>query len=493
MGVWIDSEDGECLITEVNEGSPAARAGLQKGDVIVRFDRRPVRSMDGLRPLLLARKPGDEVEVEVRRGRETVKVRLKLGPGRKDEAVDVSRLPPAPEPLAASYLYQGRLTAGAEALEKRLAEDTGDDQARFGLGVVRFLQSFEHLGQGLYRCGLKTDSVGLVLAPRVSSLFPENPRPAKVSYADVRKLVQEFTNDLNRAEAVLALVKDDKVKMHLQVGRIKLDLLGLGKPVSAVVLFETAEMELEKKGAETLVIGFDRGDVSWLRGYIHFLAAWSELLLAVDGQEMFETTGHRFFANVDSPHKFLLEEDRTLPAPGILGSPEDIFRILADLAALAHQGINLPVKEPERLKTVLEHLRAMVRQGQEMWKHILAETDDDQEWIPNPRQTSVTGVRVTAEMTDRWSAVLNEVEQVLDGKLLLPFWRGKDASVGVNLPKVFTSPPRRLDLVLWVQGTAATPYLEKGKITALANPRMLTQLDETFGGWNFFRFAFWFN
>jgi len=35
---------------------------------------------------------------------------------------------------------------------------------------------------------------------------------------------------------------------------------------------------------------------------------------------------------------------------------------------------------------------------------------------------------------------------------------------GVNLRRVFTE-PREFDLVLWVQGTAAVPYLEAGEVT----------------------------
>jgi hypothetical protein len=82
---------------------------------------------------------------------------------------------------------------------------------------------------------------------------------------------------------------------------------------------------------------------------------------------------------------------------------------------------------------------------------------------------------------------------VLQGKQLLPFWRGAQTDRGVNLRRVFINPPRELDLVLWVQGTAAAPYLEHGPLTRLADPRMLDRLNETFGGVNFIGFAFWFN
>ncbi|MBI3468691.1 MAG: hypothetical protein HY000_37285 [Planctomycetes bacterium] len=63
------------------------------------------------------------------------------------------------QPLAESYLLEGRLADGEKALTAQLAKDPRDDQARFGLGVVQFLQTFEHFGGSLFRYGLRTDQV----------------------------------------------------------------------------------------------------------------------------------------------------------------------------------------------------------------------------------------------------------------------------------------------------------------------------------------------
>ena len=62
----------------------------------------------------------------------------------------------------------------------------------------------------------------------------------------------------------------------------------------------------------------------------------------------------------------------------------------------------------------------------------------------------------------------------------------------MNLRRVLTE-PRTFDPIEWVQGTAATPYLEKGKVTPLADPDRINRLDRTFGGPAFFGFAAWFN
>lgn len=59
---------------------------------------------------------------------------------------------------------------------------------------------------------------------------------------------------------------------------------------------------------------------------------------------------------------------------------------------------------------------------------------------------------------------------------------------GVNVRQVFVE-PRRFDLVLWVQGSAATPYLEEGP---LSKPETWRRFQEVFRG-EFIGFAIWFN
>ena len=107
----------------------------------------------------------------------------------------------------------------------------------------------------------------------------------------------------------------------------------------------------------------------------------------------------------------------------------------------------------------------MVKLSRESWRFYLAETDDDHEWIPNPKQSTVMpGGKVTDEMVKGWTEFLDEAEAIYAGKVLVPFWRDPGGSRGVNLRRAFTE-PHGLDLVLWAQGTAALPYLEEGSIT----------------------------
>src|SRR5262249_32617617 len=122
-----------------------------------------------------------------------------------------------------------------------------------------------------------------------------------------------------------------------------------------------------------------------------------------------------------------------------------------------------PVREPVRLRSALEHLEAVIALSRETWAFILAETDDDHEWLPNPKQHGVLGVNVRREMIDAWKEFLDEAEEILAGKKLVPHWRVTDGR-GINLRRVLTE-PRTLDVVLWIQGSAVAPYLERGPVT----------------------------
>jgi len=302
--------------------------------------------------------------------------------------------------------------------------------------------------------------------------------------------VQTWLDDLTRAEATLTQVKDPAVRLPLHVGQIKIDPFGQGKPISAAFVFSRTDglpQEMRQR-SESFVINFRRGDVSWLRGYFHILMAGSELLLAVDGKPAFDCSAHLLFEKPQTPYPFLLENRRPFDEVGLRDVP-----LWTDLLSLLHHITRLEIKEPARCQAALTHLEAAVGQAKEMWKFILAETDDDNVWIPNPKHTGVLGIKVTQEMIDTWLETLDEAEQVLQGKKLIPFWRGKEDGRGLNLRRVFTE-PRTFDAFEWAQGTAAVPYLEKGPLTKLADPRMGERLNKAFGGpANVVGFGIWFN
>ena len=52
---------------DVRGGSPAAKAGLQAGDIMVAFDGKPIQNLYDFTYALRGKKPGDEVAVKVMR------------------------------------------------------------------------------------------------------------------------------------------------------------------------------------------------------------------------------------------------------------------------------------------------------------------------------------------------------------------------------------------------------------------------------------------
>ena len=68
------------LIAEVAKGSPAEKAGLEPGDVIIGIDGQNVRSAADLRNKIGLKRIGDEVELEIVRSGENRRVAVVIGP-----------------------------------------------------------------------------------------------------------------------------------------------------------------------------------------------------------------------------------------------------------------------------------------------------------------------------------------------------------------------------------------------------------------------------
>jgi hypothetical protein len=63
----------------VTEGSPAEKAGLRAGDIIIRFDGKRVGSIEDYMEYLSSRKPGDTVEVIIQRDGKEESLKATLG------------------------------------------------------------------------------------------------------------------------------------------------------------------------------------------------------------------------------------------------------------------------------------------------------------------------------------------------------------------------------------------------------------------------------
>jgi C-terminal processing protease CtpA/Prc len=122
----LNSEvDAGAVVTEVVPNSPAAKAGLQRDDVITALDDQPVRTPSELRDAVQKAGPGKEVAIQVVRGKErrSLKATLREGaigyfltPGEERfPTVDV-------ESMLDQSRRIGELERRVEELEKRLGE-----------------------------------------------------------------------------------------------------------------------------------------------------------------------------------------------------------------------------------------------------------------------------------------------------------------------------------------------------------------------------------
>jgi membrane-associated protease RseP (regulator of RpoE activity) len=79
-GLWINSVPEGYDVTDVASNSPAAQAGIRKGDVITRLDGMVPRpdALSDARALLRSRPAGTKIAVEFKRGNEAHQVTLVL-------------------------------------------------------------------------------------------------------------------------------------------------------------------------------------------------------------------------------------------------------------------------------------------------------------------------------------------------------------------------------------------------------------------------------
>ena len=115
------------LVSAVEEGSPAATAGIVQGDVIVRFNQRVVEGSGDLPRIVAAVRPGSTVEVDIYRAGAPRTLKVVVGEWVDPQAARV----PTPRPAQAAPNRLGLVLAAPTAAQRR---ERGIDT---GLVVVR--------------------------------------------------------------------------------------------------------------------------------------------------------------------------------------------------------------------------------------------------------------------------------------------------------------------------------------------------------------------
>jgi len=388
--------------------------------------------------------------------------------------------------LTRQALESGHFEAGDADLAARLAADPSDNEARFGLGMIRFAEALQRFGQRQYRYGLHAPANATI--PILRLPLPVDAAPEELTYEKQRDTLQGLLDDLAKVEATLAPMSDKAARIVIDLNAIKFDFRGDGKADSMETLGAIVAALGSPRGARgapnrsgPFEVRFANGDAFWLRGYCRLLSASLEFVLAYDWRNAFERVGRLFYPRVAPPPfppntRFVARKD------SFFGDTGEI----ADLIVLIHE-IRWPLREPARLQNAYADLKQVIAMSRASWKYILAETDDDREWIPGPQQKNgvVTDMPVTQAQVDGWLRALDDFDAALDGRKLVPHWRFVQ---GFNFKRVFLE-PRDFDLVLWIAGYGAAPYLEEGPTLTMDD---WNRWNQAFGG-NFLGYALWFN
>ncbi len=374
-----------------------------------------------------------------------------------------------------TFLREGRIEAGLSVYAAR-----SDNEGLFSLALLQTLDGLQHFSAGFNQLGINPEFVrdGLPFFRVVLPRAGEHPGRAATP-AEVAGQFRALRDSLRRANATLARMDEKEFGVEVNLSQIHLDLDGDGQCSPNETLAASLERVLAPnapaRGGGDMVVRFDSADAMWLKGYTHFLSGVLDLLLAYDWRPVWDQCAHVIFLKPEP----LPPLARFLSAPG----RSDHW---ADLIAALHN-MRLDLVDKEGLAHAREEFRAMLSCSRLCWQRVLAEKDNDKEWLPSPRQTGPRGFKVTQAQVDAWMRVLDELEAVASGQKLLAHWRLKPG-VGINVNKLIASPPP-LDLVLLLQGSALVPYVEEGMVSDLDTWRRLT---EPFGP-GFPRFAIWSN
>lgn len=373
--------------------------------------------------------------------------------------------------------------AGTVAALSAIDDPTPSD--RFALGGALFLRGIESTFQERYRVGFTDTDLGL---PGLMTNLSVNPTPDPFEPDVLNNLFTQIGDSMDQAQDAMAPIDSgDTVAVTLDLNQIWFDIDSNGVRdanedlLPVMVPLFTRPWDIEETltalqasgGAPTIT--FDTSDVAWLQAYTHVFSGTAEMVLAFDSAPVIAQVQN----NAET-----IENLRSGPAPRAFLSQDD--EVIADLITTVLKVLDQE-PDPARTRAALDDFRAVVAHNLEFWDRVRAETDNEQEFIPNKSQDSALGMLFPENIDRAWQAVLADAANVLEGELLIPHWR-TGPSVGFNL-NTWLENPSPIDLIGVVAGSDLAPYLERGLV---ATTDAMDEFDDITGG-NFGLFAFTLN
>ena len=344
---------------------------------------------------------------------------------------------------------------GLAAADAALAGRTRTPETSFQLGGVRFLRAIETMLQTRY----ESYDAEVPFIPGFAAPLPPNAN-ASFDPGFLETALKGALEHLDGARVALGEATNGEFSTELRLDALWFDIDRDRRRSD----WESLQAILEGVGAQVDwnsfngKVRFDTADAEWLAAYVHLISGTSEMVLSVDPTTAIRT---------------VYEGRAKLERAGAIGAPDFLFGDDAwiDQAAAVLMALD---GEPDAARTrkALDHFRSIIAHNRKFWPEMMAETDNDHEWLPNPSQTSAFGIEITVEIATGWQDVLAELDEMLEGRALIPFWRtppgpqGAVNGVGINLRRLLTDPPN-LNVALLIQGAAIAPYLDQGKLVTL--------------------------
>jgi len=135
------------LVSTVNENSPAFVAGVEPGDVILKFDGKDIERMRDLPRIVAETDIGSKVEVELFRQGKKMTVTVELGELEKAELVGLVDSDSSASPGDKQSF--GSLGFSVQDLDAKLAEELGIDPELTGVAVVEVVPGSPAADKGL--------------------------------------------------------------------------------------------------------------------------------------------------------------------------------------------------------------------------------------------------------------------------------------------------------------------------------------------------------
>lgn len=266
---------------------------------------------------------------------------------------------------AIAALREGSFDQAAKRADDELGGDGANPYARLVRAIARYKKSMHQLS-----LDVRTLVIGGAAAGGLNHKY-------------LRASLEEGEAALALVESDLAVAASDpEIAIELCIACWDIDWNGNGRIDRRDRLLFQIERDAqdqpipEDDPRRKPTFRFDVGDVAWARAFVSFQRALLDVVLAYDWSE------------VDK----VLEEDR---------------RTRAVVLRLAH---------PDRIAQARERILEGLDRSDDARRAYLAETDDDREWLPNPRQNShPMPLPVDQALYDTWEGVLGDLRRLVRG------------------------------------------------------------------------------